>query len=146
MIRPARPDEHPRLLQIWRDAVTATHHFLSADEIENLSHQVRAWLAMPRELLVVEEDGLAVGFIGMDDRLVEALFVDPVRHGRGHGRALLAAVADRGRLVLDVNEANPGAIAFYERLGFAMVGRSDLDAAGRPYPVLHMRGPAELAG
>ena len=145
MIRAAHPDDLPRLLTIWREAVTATHHFLTAAEIERLTGEVEAWLAMPHDLLVAVADGEPAGFIAMEDRLVEALFVHPAHHGRGLGRALLAAVADRGRLVLDVNEANPAAIGFYERLGFERTGRSDVDAGGRPYPVLHMRGPARIA-
>jgi putative acetyltransferase len=40
-----------------------------------------------------------------------------------------------------VNEQNDAARAFYERLGFQIVGRSDLDDAGRPFPLLHMRRP-----
>ncbi|WP_313958069.1 hypothetical protein [Corynebacterium glyciniphilum] len=30
------------------------------------------------------------------------------------------------------------AVAFYRRRGFTVIGRDDLDDAGRPYPVLHM--------
>ena len=40
---------------------------------------------------------------------------------------------------LDVNEQNPEAIAFYTRRGFEVIGRSETDDAGRPYPLLHMR-------
>lgn len=144
MIRPATPEDLPRLLEIWRAAVSATHHFLSPAEIEALAGDVARWLAQPREILLSEAEGGPIGFIGMDERLVEALFVDPAAHGRGHGRALLQAVAGRGRLALDVNEANPQAIGFYRRMGFEETGRSPVDAAGRPYPVLHLRGPAEL--
>ena len=44
-------------------------------------------------------------------------------------------------LTVDVNEQNPRAIGFYERLGFARTGRSETDDQGRPYPLLHMRSP-----
>jgi putative acetyltransferase len=29
-------------------------------------------------------------------------------------------------------------VGFYERLGFKRIGRSPLDDAGRPYPLLHL--------
>ncbi len=32
MIRPGTPADVPRALQIWRDAVDATHGFLSAED------------------------------------------------------------------------------------------------------------------
>ena len=46
-----------------------------------------------------------------------------------------------GDLTVDVNEQNPAAVGFYEAVGFAVVGRSPLDDAGRPFPLLHMRRP-----
>lgn len=141
MIRPAIPSDHGRLLQIWRDSVTATHDFLGEVEIDGLEVDVRQWLATGPDILVSGDESGLWGFIGMDGAAVDALFVDPQAHRQGHGRALLAAVADRAPLRLDVNEANPAAVAFYERMGFARTGRSPQDSAGRPYPVLHMRGP-----
>ncbi len=74
---------------------------------------------------------------------VEMLFVDPALHGRGIGRALLDAVG-RGLPVveLDVNEQNPGALAFYRALGFEVTGRSETDDQGRPFPLLHLRREA----
>jgi putative acetyltransferase len=46
-----------------------------------------------------------------------------------------------GDLTVDVNEQNPAAVGFYEAVGFVVVGRSPLDDAGRPFPLLHMRRP-----
>ena len=42
-------------------------------------------------------------------------------------------------MTLDVNEQNPQARGFYERMGFRVEGRSPVDDAGRPFPQLHMR-------
>jgi putative acetyltransferase len=47
----------------------------------------------------------------------------------------------KGRLAVDVNEQNPAAVRFYLACGFAVVGRSEVDDAGRPFPLLHMQEP-----
>lgn len=39
---------------------------------------------------------------------------------------------------VDVNEQNEQALGFYEHHGFKTIGRSELDASGKPYPILHM--------
>lgn len=57
---------------------------------------------------------------------VNYLAVDPARRGSGLGRALMAEAEDRLRargcpkINLQVRTSNPSAIAFYERLGFAV--------------------------
>jgi len=45
---------------------------------------------------------------------------------------------------LDVNEQNEQAVGFYLKMGFEVVGRSDLDGTGKPYPPLHMRLSAPI--
>ncbi|MNN83835.1 putative N-acetyltransferase YjaB [compost metagenome] len=40
---------------------------------------------------------------------------------------------------LDVNEQNAQALGFYLHQGFEVVGRSETDGMGQPYPLLHMR-------
>ena len=71
---------------------------------------------------------------------VEMLFVDPACHRQGLGRALLDFAGKRHPVLeLDVNEQNPGALAFYERYGFKLIARSEKDGSGEPYPLLTMR-------
>ena len=68
-----------------------------------------------------------------------AAFHAAVRGG-GVGRALLAyAVEHWDARTLDVNEQNPQAAGFYEHMGFVVEGRSPVDDAGRPFPLLHLR-------
>jgi ribosomal protein S18 acetylase RimI-like enzyme len=54
-------------------------------------------------------------------------------------RLLDHAVSVFGATSLDVNEQNLQAVGFYRHMGFEIVGRSELDGAGKPYPLLHMR-------
>ena len=90
--------------------------------------------------MLCDADGTPVGFMGLVAARLEALFIDPAHHRRGGGRMLVAhARSLRGRLTVDVNEQNPGAVRFYEACGFEVFGRSEFDDAGRPFPLLHMR-------
>ncbi|MGE0773305.1 MAG: hypothetical protein AB7K37_16455 [Cyclobacteriaceae bacterium] len=44
-----------------------------------------------------------------------------------------------------MNEDNPGAAAFYQRMGFKVVSRSPTDPLGKPYPILHLELGKEIA-
>ena len=81
--------------------------------------------------VVLGADGRPVAVGGTYDegeRLhVVAVWTDPAERGRGHATAILHALVDHaaaaGRVVvLDVNLANPEAIAVYERFGFERTG------------------------
>jgi len=133
------PAEYPRLVQIWRSAVDATHGFLAeADRADIESQLADAYFPAVR-LTVAEIDGVPVGFAGTAGEQLEMLFVHADARGRGVGSALLEhAIAEQGIRVVDVNEQNEQAVEFYLRRGFVVAGRSELDDAGRPYPLLHM--------
>jgi len=71
---------------------------------------------------------------------MEALFIDPACRGKGIGAALVHhGLALHPAMTTDVNEQNPQAIGFYEKLGFVRTGRSALDGQGRPYPLIHLK-------
>lgn len=134
------PELVGRLAQVWERSVRATHGFLSEDDIAGLRPEVAAGLAAVGRLAVAWQDGVAVGFAGAQDSHLEMLFVDDAARGDGVGGALLAhAVMRWGVRTLDVNEQNPQAVGFYEHEGFVVAGRSPVDDAGRPFPLLHMR-------
>lgn len=155
-IRPwqAGPNASPPatvLAQLWLRAVLATHDFLDSAAIAELHPLVRdVYLPAVHVWLACDAGGALLGFSGLsvpesDDRAptrakVEMLFIDPAAHGQGAGTALLDhARARHGALEVDVNEQNPRALGFYLHYGFRQVGRSARDAAGRPYPLLHLR-------
>jgi putative acetyltransferase len=126
--------------------VRATHRFLGEDDIVALRPLVAETLGGgPLELWVlVGDDDVPLGFMGLDGDDIAALFLEPAWRGRGGGRRLVAhAQALRGgALTVDVNEQNPDAVGFYEALGFVVVGRSPQDDGGRPFPLLHLRRAA----
>ncbi len=135
------PDDFVRVVEVWEASVRATHTFVTEANIEVIRPLV--WDSLPHVshlLCVRERAGQVAGFIGVEDRTVEMLFVDPEWRGQGIGRRLLSyAVTTLGADKLDVNEQNPQAIGFYLRMGFEVVGRSAVDSIGKPYPLLHMR-------
>lgn len=98
------------------------------------------------ELWVAQEGGALVGILVLDGEMVDQLYVEPGRTGRGIGSALLA-VAKRERphgLRLWTFESNAGAQRFYERHGFVAVRRTDgRDNEERAPDILYAYGAAQ---
>ncbi|GLS06049.1 acetyltransferase [Chitiniphilus shinanonensis] len=139
-LRPSTPADGPRVLDIWRRAVDATHHFLTAQDRRDLDAEVAAFLPQAPLDLAVDELDRPIAFMLLDADRLEALFVDPDHHGAGVGRLLVeTALRRHPGLLTDVNEQNLLAVGFYEKLGFERIGRSALDGQGRAYPLIHLR-------
>ena len=133
MIRPATAADVPTIARLIRALV----------EYERLAHEVvldearlREHLFGPRpyaEVLLAEDPGQVVGFalffhnystfLAKPGLYLEDLFVVPEQRGRGHGKALLTALArlavERGcgRLEWAVLDWNAPSIDFYRALG-----------------------------
>lgn len=141
IIRPDHgPSEYAALVAIWRGAVDATHDFLATADRDEIESKLPTDYLPAVSLSVAERDGQPVGFSGVLDGNLEMLFVEATRRHGGVGSALLSdAIQKHGVVRVDVNEQNPDAVGFYAHHGFEVVDRSDIDDAGRPYPLLHMR-------
>jgi GNAT superfamily N-acetyltransferase len=97
------------------------------DAIELPAEQIAAGLVR-----VAEQDGAVVGFAVLLERSADAceldgLFVEPDRMRAGVGRRLVEdakrIARERGATRMDV-VANPQAVAFYEAVGFNLVGET----------------------
>ena len=138
-IRRSVSGDRDALFEIWHGAVTATHDFLTAEDIAFYARVVRDDYLPLADFWVAVDGDRPVGFIGTTEANIDALFVDPRRHGEGIGRALVQHVWARGGgVTVDVNEANTAGRGFYAHLGYRVVGRSPLDDIGRPFPLLHL--------
>ncbi|GAA5056017.1 acetyltransferase [Erythrobacter westpacificensis] len=141
IVREGTSQDATRALVIWRLAVDATHGFLSPADRRSIDAKVSGFLpAAP--LWIAECEGEGAGFMVLDGDKIEALFVDPARHGRGVGTALVDHARSIAPCVkVDANEQADNAVPFYVARGFERIGRSDNDEQGRPYPIVHFRYP-----
>ncbi len=133
MIRAATPTDVPTIARLIRDL--AEYERL-ADQVVLDEERLRQHLFGPRpfaEVLLAEDAGQVVGFalffhnystfLGRPGIYLEDLFVEPAQRGKGHGKALLIALArlavERGcgRLEWAVLNWNEPSIQFYRSLG-----------------------------
>ncbi|WP_425637654.1 GNAT family N-acetyltransferase [Algoriphagus yeomjeoni] len=134
------PSEYPQVVELWEASVRATHEFLSEEDILFFKPLIlNEYLKAVDLNCVRDDDGVILGFSGVAEGNLEMLFVHPDHAGKGIGKALLIH-AIKSQLVskVDVNEQNPKATQFYLKNGFEIIGRSELDGTGKPYPILHL--------
>ncbi len=135
-----------QLTAVWESSVRATHAFLTEADIQAIGQDVPEALAAVPHLAVISIHHVPVGFLGVDGRRLEMLFLSPDQRGRHLGRRLLAWGLQRyGIREVCVNEQNPQALGFYVHMGFHVYKRTDLDEQGRPFPLLYLRLPVEPA-
>jgi GNAT superfamily N-acetyltransferase len=133
MIRPARPEDVPILVRLIHDLA---EYERAPEEAVASEERLLDALFGDRPAVycdVAESDGAIVGMAvwflsfstwqGRHGIYLEDLFVSPDRRGEGHGKALLATLAQRcvdrgyGRLEWSVLDWNTPAIDFYVALG-----------------------------
>ena len=128
------------LLGIWEASVRASHHFLTEDDIRGLCPKAEEAIRQIETLWVVEDENVRIGFMGIQSGKIEMLFLHPDYFRKGIGRILIQkAFSELGVQYVDVNEQNPSAVKFYERMGFRTFRRDGKDDMGNPFPVLRMR-------
>lgn len=138
MISAVEANDFPVLARLWERSVRATHHFLSESELQFYRSRITDEYFPQVRLWKYSVDGTVAGFIGLSD-MIEMLFVSPDCFRKGVGTALLDfAVKEMKMTRVDVNEQNAGALAFYLSKGFKRIGRSETDAEGKPYPIIHL--------
>lgn len=128
------------VLVIWEKSVLATHHFLSPADFEEIKELVANINFNDFQVFCSVYENTVIGFIGVAEKKVEMLFLDPEYFGNGVGKKLLSFAVDELEAdKVDVNEQNTKAIKFYQKFGFEILERTDKDDQGRSYPLLRMK-------
>jgi len=130
MLRPARPEERQALEDLQRRASLANECDRANLEAHPDAIELPIAFIERGEVTVAEEDGRVLGFavVQQHDGFTEldGLFVEPGCRKRGIGRKLVDAATHEARrnghalMVI----ANPAALEFYERCGFAVEGKA----------------------
>lgn len=139
-IRPYTDIYRPQILSVWEKSVLATHHFLDPGDFEEIKVLVSGINFNDLQVFCLTQQDWVLGFVGVADRKIEMLFLDPRYIGQGLGQKLLRyAVENLQAGKLDVNEQNTKAVNFYQKFGFEPFERTEKDDQGRNYPLLRMR-------
>jgi putative acetyltransferase len=131
--------DYAKLIAVWESSVRATHHFLSEKDI--ITYR---WLILNEyfdqvRLYAVKVEEEVMGFIGINKKSIQMLFIHPDARGKGLGQRLIDFAKQKHHVyMVDVNEQNEQAVGFYQKLGFVTFERSEVDGAGKPFPVLSM--------
>lgn len=132
--------DYLQLIDVWEKSLRATHDFLPDEEVKQLKPLIlNKYFDAVLLKCIKNLEGEIVGFSDVSDCKIEMLFVIPDKHGQGIGSALCQyAIEHQNVTKVDVNEQNPRAKVFYEKMGFKVTNRSELDGQGNPYPILHL--------
>lgn len=130
-----------QLTEIWESSVKATHLFLSEKEIKTIKQYVPQALKKVEVLIIAEnKNNIPVAFMGIENNKLEMLFVSAKERGKGIGKTLIQyGIKEYSINELRVNEQNPSAKKFYEKNGFYVYDKSEIDEQGNPYPILFMK-------
>jgi putative acetyltransferase len=128
------------VVTLWEASVRATHHFLKEEDIAYFKPLIlNTYLDAVELRCVKNERQQIIGFLGVAAQNLEMLFIHPEYRGQQIGKTLLLYAIEHLQVIkVDVNEQNEQAIGFYEHAGFRTKNRSEVDASGKPYPILHM--------
>jgi phosphinothricin acetyltransferase len=138
-VRDASADDLPAILAIYNDVI-ATTTAVYRDDPATLDDRQAWWQARVAQgypVLVADDGGAILGFASFGDFRAWPGYRFTVEHtvhvrsdcrGQGVGRALMAALLERGRalrkhvMMAGVDAENASSIRFHERLGFERVG------------------------
>jgi putative acetyltransferase len=135
----------PALIDLWAVAWTATGIPIDFDARRAwIGERLGAFGADGTEIVVgLDANEKPAGFVTIDPRTgaLDQLCVAPAERGSGLAITLIDEAKRRspGLIDLEVNEANPRARRFYEREGFAVVGRGVSPHSGLPTLMMRWR-------
>lgn len=129
-----------QLIHVWERSVLATHSFLKITDFKSIKKLVKSMNFNEFDVFCLMQNQTLVGFIGIFNHKIEMLFLSPDYIRKKLGMKLLKfAINELKADKVDVNEQNLNAVSFYQKFGFTVFERSELDDQGNPYPILRMK-------
>lgn len=118
MIRKYQPQDLEHIMKIWLETNLAAHGFIPAEYWNGQYEAVKE--ALPQaDILIYEEEGTVLGFLGLQDSYIAGLFVEKASQSRGIGRLLLeAAKSGRQELTLHAYAETQEQSGFMNGRGF----------------------------
>jgi hypothetical protein len=85
-ISPVRPEDYPRIVEVWEASVRATHYFVSEPDVQSFKPVVREGLPQSETLVCMRDaNGEVIGFIAVREDEAESLSIHPAWRGKGIG-------------------------------------------------------------
>lgn len=136
ILRAGAPADRAAMARLW---VASWAHTLPEIDFNArlgwLEQHLDGLLADGAHLLVAERAGRVGGFVVIHPGTgyLDQLSVHPDFWGKGMAEALMegARALAPARVALDVNQENPRAVRFYEKMGLKIVGEGENPASGR---------------
>lgn len=129
-----------QLLAVWEESVLASHNFLAPKDFEEIKELMKGVDFNNFGVYCLMSSNNMAGFIGVEGEKIEMLFIHPHYFGQGLGRKLMNfAINVLDATLVDVNEQNVNALAFYQNIGFEVCARTEKDGLGMDYPLLKMK-------
>lgn len=135
-VRPATQDDLRAIVGIYNWAVNQTFATIDSEPLD--TEEAAAWWeahGKRSKLLVATDDGGVIGWARLFpwkqrgfDVVEDLVYVDPVHHGQGIGKALLEELIKEARglgyrtIVATVATDNRSGLQLHEKLGFEAVG------------------------
>jgi putative acetyltransferase len=140
IIKPYEEQYREQMIAVWEKSVCATHHFVSSEELDKLKELVKQIDFHSFAVYCLLSESKVLGFVGVEDDVIESLFLDPEYMGQKLGTKLMNfALTELKADKVNVNEENLDAIKFYSKFGFVTYERTEKDAYGNDYPILKMK-------
>lgn len=137
---PYKEELREQLVSVWEKSVRATHHFVSPEEVARLKELVKQIDFNAFSVYCLVSENKVLGFLGVEDHVIESLFLDPDHIGQKLGaRMMNFAINELKADKVNVNEQNSDAIKFYSKFGFVTYERTEKDDYGNDYPILKMK-------
>lgn len=135
MIRKFETNDLTDIMTLWLDSNLDTHIFIPSEYWLSNFYTVKS-IIPSSETYVYEQNKTIAGFIGINNGIIEGLFVDSYMRSKGIGKELLNKAKDiHKNLTLSVYEKNKEAIRFYIRENF-VIKQKQIDKNTGEYELL----------